>query len=88
MKYNDQLMRPGRFPGITRNAGNYGHDGKFHKSRQCLTRQKETLINYVLAKISRHKTVRIKFSVDSEFSNMLYGKKRKPGIAGNQQKTF
>ena len=25
------------------------------------------------------KIVRIKFSVDSEFSNMLYGKKRKPG---------
>ena len=69
MKYNDQLMRPGRFPGIARNAGNHGHDGEFHKSRQCLTRQKETLINYVLGKISHHKTVRIKFSVDSEFSN-------------------
>ena len=29
-----------------------------------------------------------KFSVVSGFSNMLYGKKRKPGNAGNQQKAF
>ena len=29
-----------------------------------------------------------KFSVLSAFSNMLYGKKRKPGNAGNQQKAF
>ena len=34
------------------------------------------------------KTVRIKFSVDSAFWNMFYGKKRKPGNAGNQQKAF
>ena len=39
-------------------------------------------------KISRHKTVRTKFSVDSEFSNGLYGKKRKLENAGNQQKAF
>ena len=32
--------------------------------------------------------VRITFSVDSAFSNMFYGKKRKPGNAGNQQKAF
>ena len=29
-----------------------------------------------------------KFSVDSGFSNVFYGKKRKPGNAGNQQKVF
>ena len=34
------------------------------------------------------KIVRIKFSVDSEFSNMLYGKKQKPGNVWNQQKVF
>ena len=42
----------------------------------------------MVEKISRQKVVRIRFSVDSAFSNMLYGKKRKPGNAGNQQKTF
>ena len=39
-------------------------------------------------KILRQKVERIKFSVDSTFSNMLYGKKWKPGNAGNQQKAF
>ena len=29
-----------------------------------------------------------KFSVVSEFLNMLYGKKQKPGNTGNQQKAF
>ena len=29
-----------------------------------------------------------KFSVVPGFSNMLYGKKQKPGNAGNQQKAF
>ena len=38
--------------------------------------------------MSRKKAVRIKFSVDSAFPNMLYRKKRKPGNAGNQQKAF
>ena len=42
----------------------------------------------MVEKISRQKVVRIKFSVDSVFSNMLYGKKRKPGNAANQQKAF
>ena len=28
------------------------------------------------------------FFVDSAFSNMFYGKKQKPGNAGNQQKAF
>ena len=39
-------------------------------------------------KISRQKVVRRKFSVDSAFFTMLYGKKRKPGNTGNQQKAF
>ena len=30
----------------------------------------------------------MKLSVDSGFSNVFYGKKRKPGNAGSQQKTF
>ena len=42
----------------------------------------------MLRKISRYKTVRTKFSVDSGFSNELFGKKQKPGNAGNQQKTL
>ena len=41
-----------------------------------------------LGKIYRHKTVRTKFSMDSGFSNDLYGKKGKPRNAENQQKTF
>ena len=42
----------------------------------------------MVEKISRQKVVKIKFSVDFAFSNMLYGKKRKPRNAGNQQKAF
>ena len=38
--------------------------------------------------MSRKKAVRIKFSVDSAFSNMLYRKKRRRRNAGNQQKAF
>ena len=34
------------------------------------------------------KRSKIKFSVDSAFSNMFYGNKRKPENAGNQQKAF
>ena len=30
----------------------------------------------------------MKLSVDSGFSNVFYGKKGKPGNAGNQQKAF
>ena len=41
-----------------------------------------------MGKISRHKAVRIKLSIDSGFSNEIYGKKRKPGNVGNQQKPF
>ena len=42
----------------------------------------------MFGKISHQKPVRIKFSVDSAFSNIPYGKKWKPGSAGNQQKAF
>ena len=35
----------------------------------------------MFGKISHQKAVRIKFSVDSAFSNIPYGKKRKPGSA-------
>ena len=42
----------------------------------------------MIEKISRQKVIKIKFSVDSAFLNMLYGKKQKPGNAGNQQKAF
>ena len=60
----------------------------FTKVTKYLTKLKETLINYVLRKISGHKTVRTKLSVDSGFSHEFCGKKRKPGYAGNQQKAF
>ena len=42
----------------------------------------------MLGKSHVKKAVKIKFSVNSAFSNMFYGKKRKPGNAGNQQKAF
>ena len=61
---------------------------KFRKSHQILNQTKRNINKVCLGKISRHKTVRIKFSVDSGFSNMLYGKRQKPGNAGNQQKAF
>ena len=40
-------------------------------------------MNYAWEK-SYIKTVRTKFSMDSSFLNMLYGKIRKPGNNGNQ----
>ena len=79
------IIGPGRFPGI---AGNHGNDGKSHKSHQIPSQTQRNINKLCFGKISRKKAVRIKFSVDSAFSNMLYGKKRKPGNAGNQQKAF
>ena len=79
---------PGRFPGIARNAGTHRNDGKFHKSHQILNQTKRNINKLCLGKISRYKTVRIKFSVDSGFSNKPYDKKRKHGNAGNQHKAF
>ena len=38
--------------------------------------------------MSPQQTVRAKCLVDSGFSNMLHGKKQKPGHTGNQQKAF
>ena len=66
---------PGRLPGIAGNAGNHGNDGKFHKSHQILNQTKRNINKSCLGKNLRHKTVRIKFSVDSGFSNELYCKK-------------
>ena len=79
-----QFLGPGQFPGI---AGNHGNDRKFHESHQILNQiQKNNKL--CLTKISHQKAVRIKFSVDSLFSKMFYGKKRKPRNARNQQKAF
>ena len=80
--------RPGRFPGIAGNAGNHGNDEKFYESQQILYKTKRNINKLCLGKISLHKPVKTKFSVDSGLSNELYSKKRKPGNAGNQQKAF
>ena len=82
------VFRPGRFTRIARNAGNYGKDRKSHNSDQILNQTKRNINKLCLGKILLQKALRIKFSVDSGFSNELYGKKRKPGNAGNQQKAF
>ena len=63
MKMSKKKKRRGQFPGI---AGNHGSDGKFHK---ILNQSKRYIIKLCLRKISRYKIVRIKFSVDSGFSN-------------------
>ena len=63
---------PGRFPGI---AGTHENDRKFNKCDGILNQTKRNINKLCLGKISCHKTVRIKFSVDSGFSNELYGKK-------------
>ena len=60
----------------------------FTKVTKYLTKFQETLINYGWGKSHVKKQLELKFSVASAFSNMLYGKKRKPGNAGNQQKAF
>ena len=78
---------PGRFPGIAGNDRNHGKDGKFHKSHQKLNQTKRNINKLCLGKISLQKILKIKFSVDSGFSKW-YGKKWKPGNAGNQQKAF
>ena len=82
------LSWPGRFPGIAGNAGNTGNDGEFHKSHQMPNQTKRYINKLCLAKISRYKTTRITFSVDSGFSNKPYDKKRKQGNAENQHKAF
>ena len=79
---------PGRFPGSAGNAGNRGNNRKIHESDQTLNQTKRDISKLCLRKISFQKTVRMKLFVDSGFSNVSYGKKRKPGNAGNQQKAF
>ena len=59
----------------------------FTKVTKYLTKSKETLINYGWQNLTS-KSSKNKISVDFVFSNMLYGKKRKPGNTGNQQKAF
>ena len=49
----------------------------FTKATKYLTKSKETL-KIMVEKISHQKVVRIKFSVDSVFLNMLHGKNENP----------
>ena len=84
IKRNDNKW-PGRFPGIAGNAGNHGNGGKFHKSYQILNQTKRYINKLCLGKIWCYKRVRIKFFVDSGFSNKPDDEKRKHG---NAQKAF
>ena len=52
-----------------------------------LTKLKETM-NYVWEKISSQKAVRIKFSVNSAFSNMFYYKKTKTWKSQKSTESF
>ena len=63
--------RPGRFPGIARNAGNHRNNRKIHKSDQTFNETKRDINELCLGKISLQKTVRMKLSVDSVFSNVF-----------------
>ena len=69
------LLWSGQFPRIAGNSRNHGNDGKVHKSHQILYQTKRNKL--YSGKMSRHKTVRIKFSVDSGYLNKLYGNKQK-----------
>ena len=82
------LKWPGWFPKIAGKAGNHGNDGKFHENHQILNQSKRCINKLCLGNISGYKTVRIKFSVDSGFSNKHYDKKRKHGNVANQHKAF
>ena len=53
-----------------------------------LNQTKRYVNKLCLGKISRYETVRIKFSMDSGFSNKPYDKVQKHGNAGNQHKAF
>ena len=65
---------PGRFPGITENAGNHGNNRKFYKSDQALKQTKRDINKLCMGEISLQKTVAMKLSVDSGFSNVFCGK--------------
>ena len=66
------------FGKVIRNAGNHGNDGKFHKCDQILNQAKRNINKLCLAKISLQKAIITKFSVDSRFLNIPYGKKENP----------
>ena len=68
-------QQPGRFPATAGNARNHGNNRKFHKGDQTLNQTKRDIEKLCLGKISLQKTVRMKLSVDSGFSNMFSGKK-------------
>ena len=61
---------------------------KFYKSDEILNQTKRNINKLCLGKISLQKTVRIKFFIDSGFSNELCRKQQKLGNPGNQQKAF
>ena len=77
-------LGPGWFLRIARNTGNHWDNKNFHKSDQTVNQTKRDN-KLCLRKISLQKTLRTR---DSGFSNVFYGKKGKPGNAGNQQKAF
>ena len=79
---------PGWLPGIAGNARNHRNNRKLHKSDQTLNQPKRDINKLCLGKISLQKTVRMKLSVDSGFSKVLYGKKPKPGNAWKKQKAL
>ena len=64
---------PGQCPGIV--GGNHGKYRKFYKNDQTFNQNKRDINKLRLGKISLHKTVRMKLSVDSGFLNVFYGKK-------------
>ena len=66
---------PGRFSGIAGKPEIMEKTENFIKVTIYLTKLKEILINHVWEKSHLKKTLRITFSVDSGFSNELYGKK-------------
>ena len=77
--------RPGQFPGI---AGNYGSNRKFHKSDQTLNQTKRDINKLCLGKISLQKTVTMKLSVDTGFSNVFYSKYENPEMPEINKITF
>ena len=77
LKVNKRSARqPGRFPGIAGNAGNHRNNRKIHKSDQTFNETKRDINELCLGKISLQKTVRMKLSVDSVFSNVFMVKNK------------
>ena len=68
-----ETIWPGRFPGIAGNAGNHGKFVEFNGIQQ-ITKLKKNINKLIMlcwGRFSRPKTIRLKFSVFFEFSNML-----------------